>query len=57
LVIAYRLYKYLEKAKDVEDREFVEAFAAFNELAAKHEGYECGKLRDGVLCFFVGILI
>ena len=40
LVIAYRLYKYLEKAKDVEDREFVEVFAAFNELAAKHEGYE-----------------
>ena len=40
LVIAYRLYKYLEKAKDVEDREFVEAFAAFNEFAAKHEGYE-----------------
>jgi hypothetical protein len=40
LAIASRLYKYLERAKDVEDREFVEAFAAFNELAAKYDGYE-----------------
>jgi hypothetical protein len=40
LVIAYRLYKYLEKTKNVKDRKFIEEFAAFNELAAKHDGYE-----------------
>jgi hypothetical protein len=44
LVIAYRLHKYLGKTKGQpkgsEDREFVEAFAAFNELAAKYDGYE-----------------
>jgi hypothetical protein len=28
------------KKPDVEKREFVEAFPAFNELAAKYDGYE-----------------
>lgn len=40
LVIAFRLYKYLEKTKKIEDRQFVREFAAFNELAAKYGGYE-----------------
>jgi hypothetical protein len=40
LVIALRLYKYLQKTKKIADRQFVKEFAAFNELAAKYGGYE-----------------
>jgi hypothetical protein len=41
LIIAYRLRLYLqESAESDDDPAFVEAFAVFNEIAAKYGGYD-----------------